>query len=302
MAKSAHSRPVRPAAKKATAKPASKAVKPVKLAKSAKPVVVAKPVKPGKTGKAAPAKPVKTKAAPAKPAPVTKARAAHSPAAKVATPSKGAPARSIAKAPAPVKSARVVAPPVVMSKVAAVPAPPPPPPGPSVRDQAVEVFERAFHALQQRDFSRAASLLNRIVSDFQDEKELQERARVYLALCQRQGPSSDASPRSYHDRVGSATLAINRGEFDEALVRLEELAREDANDDHVLYMLAVVQTARGEVDEALTHFKLAVELNPDNQYLATQDDDLEALRLHDGFGTFIEELVARRRSAKRPGR
>jgi tetratricopeptide (TPR) repeat protein len=301
MAKPARSRTVRPAAKKATAKPALKAAKTVRAAKSA---VVAKSAKTAKTGKAAPAKSAKAKAVPLKAASSARPRTAHATVATAATPARGGQARSYTKAHAAVRPARVaVSPPVIPSSKAPVtPAPPLPPPGPSAREQAVEVFERAFHALQQRDFSRAASLLNRVVAEFQDEKELQERARVYLAICQRQASSNDGGPRSYHDRVGAATLAINRGEFDEALARLLELAHEDANDDHVLYMLAVVQTARGEVDEALSHFRLAVELNSDNQYLASQDDDLEALRQHDGFGAFIEELVARRRAAKRSGR
>lgn len=288
MAKPARSRSVRPAAKKATAKPALKAVKTVSAAKSA---MVAKSTKAAKAGKPAPANSAKAKAMPLRSASPGRAKTAHAAITKAATPAKGGQARSYTKAHT-----------VPLPKAPVAPAPPLPPPGPSAREQAVEVFERAFHALQQRDFSRAASLLNRVVAEFQDEKELQERARVYLAICQRQASSSDGGPRSYHDRVGAATMAINRGEFDQALARLLELAHEDANDDHVLYMLAVVQTARGEVDEALAHFRLAVELNSDNQYLASQDDDLDALRQHDGFGAFIEELVARRRSAKRSGR
>ena len=58
--------------------------------------------------------------------------------------------------------------------------------GPSSHDQAVEKFERGFQALQQRQFGKAAELLRAVLNDYADEKELQERARVYLAICERQ--------------------------------------------------------------------------------------------------------------------
>jgi tetratricopeptide (TPR) repeat protein len=173
------------------------------------------------------------------------------------------------------------------------------PAGPSSHDLAVEAFERGFRTLQQRQFGRAAELLGSIVRDYPEEKELQERARVYLAICERQSGQREAAPRSFEDRVYAATLAINRGAYDEGLTLLRKLEGEEPANDHVQYMLSIVHTLRSEPDLALAHLRHAVELNPENRYLATQDVDLEPLRQEAAFLSALEVPSARRRAPHR---
>jgi hypothetical protein len=173
------------------------------------------------------------------------------------------------------------------------------PVSPSEREQALDVFERAFRALQQRQFSRAADLLAGLMRDYPEEKELHERARVYLTICQRQMAPPSHAPRTYEDRVFEATLAINQGSYDEGLSLLRRLETERGTDDHVQYMLTVVHSLRGELDQALTHLRQAVELNPENRFLAVQDADLESLRHEAGFAVSIDPQLGRRRNPAR---
>jgi hypothetical protein len=100
-----------------------------------------------------------------------------------------------------------------------------PPAGPSSRESAVVLFERGFRSLQQREFAGAAALLRSVIASFPEEKELHERARVYLAICERQMAPATA-PRTFEERVCAATLAINRGAYDEGLKLLQGLERE----------------------------------------------------------------------------
>ncbi len=170
---------------------------------------------------------------------------------------------------------------------------------PNDRERALAVFERAFQALQQRQFRKAADLLAVLVSDYPEEKELHERARVYLTICQRQMAPPSHAPRTYDDRVCEATLAINQGSYDEGLALLRQLEAEHDGDDHVQYMLCVVHSLRGELDDALAHLRLAIDLNPEKRYLATQDADLETLRQQIGFTAALDAPSSRRRTAVR---
>jgi Tfp pilus assembly protein PilF len=165
---------------------------------------------------------------------------------------------------------------------------------------AVQVFQRGFEALQQRDFARACSLLQSLVTDFPDEKELHDRARVYLAICERQATPKAATPKTIEERIYSATVTINQGGYDEGLSLLSALEGEAPEHDHVQYMLAVVHTLRGQADAAVPHLERAIELNEQNRYLASQDADLELLRQHDGVATLLEAPPHSRRSAPRP--
>jgi tetratricopeptide (TPR) repeat protein len=162
---------------------------------------------------------------------------------------------------------------------------------PSPRDlnhrQAVDIYERGLEALQRHEYGRAAELLQGVLARFPEEKELLERVRLYLNVCERQTLPRDATPRTAEERVYAATLAINAGAYETGLAQLEALAQESPRDDHVHYMLTVVHTLRRDLIAALACLQRAVELNPENRLLASQDADLEALRQHPRFRSVV---------------
>jgi tetratricopeptide (TPR) repeat protein len=88
--------------------------------------------------------------------------------------------------------------------------------------------------------------------------------------------------------VFAATLAVNAGNYDEALDHLRAASTESPEHDHALYMLASVLALRDEVDQAVPILLRAIELNPDNRSLARHDPDLESLRQFDTVRTVLE--------------
>jgi tetratricopeptide (TPR) repeat protein len=184
------------------------------------------------------------------------------------------------------------------------PAPVSPPPR-SPHLDAIEVYEQGVRALQARDYPRAAEILQSVIDLYPDEKELHERARLYLNVVQRQMVPLDSTPKSREERVYAATLAINRGAYGEALAALRTLEAEAPDNDHVQYMLAVVHAQRGELTEAGSHLGRAVELNSENRLLASQDGDLDPLRRDPSFRTALERAAShrdRRPSSRRSAR
>lgn len=166
-------------------------------------------------------------------------------------------------------------------------------------DAAVAAFERGFLALQRRQFDRAATAFEAVIGGFADEKDLQERARVYLDLCRRQAGQAAAGPRTVEERVNAATVAINRGTFDEALSLLRGLESENPDSDHVQYLLTVALVSTGAMDEALEHLRKAISLNPENRGLSLTATDLEPLRQHAGFSSAVEARLPNRRGGAR---
>ncbi len=164
---------------------------------------------------------------------------------------------------------------------------------------AVRAYEQGVEALQQRDYVRAARLLECVIDSYPDEKELHERVRLYLNVCKRQASPPDHTPRTPEERVYAATLAINAGVYDHGLRQLQLALQAEPANDHVHYMLGVVHALRQDFASSLSHLQRAVELNPDNRFLALQDADLSGLREADpSFRTIIDAAFAARRERR----
>ena len=175
--------------------------------------------------------------------------------------------------------------------------PPQPPPsapqlsGPQRRTtyfEAVAVYEKGLEALQRHDYQGALDLLNSVLRLYPEEKELHERVRLYLNICERQASRREASPQTVDERLYAATLAINGGQYDQAIAHLRLVRDEDPDNDHALYMLAVAHAQRDEHAEAVAHLERAIALNPENRALARNDPDLEPLHDDETFRAALE--------------
>ena len=177
----------------------------------------------------------------------------------------------------------------IASHARPTPQPTAPPPRRETYFEAVAVYERAVEALQRHDYTQAMTLLESILRQYPEEKELHERVHLYLNICQRQvKPQQPQSPQTIDERLFAATLAINGGQYDQAIAHLRLVRDEDPDNDHALYMLAVAHAQRDEHAEAVAHLERAIALNPENRALARNDPDLEPLHDDDAFRTALE--------------
>jgi tetratricopeptide (TPR) repeat protein len=166
--------------------------------------------------------------------------------------------------------------------------------------EAVAVYERGLQALQRHAYQQAAGLLESVLRQYPEEKELHERVHLYLNICQRQATQREAAPQTIDERLYAATLAINGGQYDQAIAHLRLVRDEDPDNDHAIYMLAVAHAQRGEHAEAVAHLERAVALNPENRALARHDPDLEPLRTGDAFRVALDATTSANPDRRRP--
>jgi tetratricopeptide (TPR) repeat protein len=164
--------------------------------------------------------------------------------------------------------------------------------------EAVGLYERGLAALQAHDYGKAIALLQSVLTRFPEEKELHERVRLYLNICERQATRREVVPRTIEERLYAATLAVNGGRYDEALAHLRLVRDEDPDNDHALYMLAVAHAQRGDHAEAVAHLERSIALNPENRALARRDADLDPLTDDEAFQAVLDAASGARRSAR----
>jgi tetratricopeptide (TPR) repeat protein len=168
------------------------------------------------------------------------------------------------------------------------------PPRRSTYIEAVALYERGLDRLQRHDYKGAVDLFESVLRQYPEEKELHERVRLYLNICQRQTTREDPAPQTIDERLFASTIAVNGGKYDEAISHLRLVRDEDPDNDHALYMLAVAHAQRGEHAEAIAHLERAIAMNPENRGLARHDPDLEPLRGDDSFRAALEAPPSQR--------
>ena len=210
---------------------------------------------------------------------------------------KTAPPRKAARPKRPAVAARVS---TAAATAAKEPPAAPPPPRKPAYYEAIVLYERGVQALQRHNYPAAAEHFRLVLERYPDERELVERARLYLRVCERETSRQPPTPTTPQERVYAATVSLNAGDHHGALEHLKRAIDDDPESDHAHYITAVALSMRGRLNEALEHLRRAVALNPENRALAKQDPDLETLRGHDGFrGALDTPAEARRRPRAR---
>lgn len=165
---------------------------------------------------------------------------------------------------------------------------PAPPPRKPAYYEAIALYERGVQALQRHNYPGAAEHFRTVLERYPNERELVERARLYLRVCERETSRQPATPTTPEERVYAATVSLNSGDHAAALDHLNRALDDDPESDHAHYIMAVALSMRGRPDNALEHLRQAIALNPENRSLARQDPDLDGLRSHDDFRSVLD--------------
>jgi tetratricopeptide (TPR) repeat protein len=143
---------------------------------------------------------------------------------------------------------------------------------------ALDMFEKAVKALGRKDFERASELLGELIASHPDERDLIERARSYLAFCERALGKRHPKPKSFEDLLNYGVYLHNRGEFAEAIKVLHQAAEIHPRNEHVLYCLAAASARAGDIAAALKALKSAIAVSPANRAQARRDSDFDEIR------------------------
>jgi tetratricopeptide (TPR) repeat protein len=164
----------------------------------------------------------------------------------------------------------------------------------------VAQYERGILAFQNHEYGRAIDIFRSILAAYPDEKELHERIRLYLNICERQQSARHPAPQTVDELVFAATIALNAGRLDEAAAHLQRAREQDADHEQAIYLLAVVYAQEGSLGNAADLLQRAIELNPDNRSIARNDPDLEPLRSNGIVRSLLEPpaRLDRRRAGK----
>ena len=156
--------------------------------------------------------------------------------------------------------------------------------------KAIARYEEGLRLLQERQFKKASEIFNELLANYPDEKELNERVRVHLAICDRRLHRTSFEQLNKEEHLFAGTLALNAGEPVKAIEHLHSVVAEDNTNDGALYMLAVAHALNNDTANALGYLQQAIRFNPENRLLALQDEDLESLLKDESNRVVLDEI------------
>ena len=144
--------------------------------------------------------------------------------------------------------------------------------------KAMALYEKGQVFLEKRDFRRAADSFQRLIDDYAEAaRDLADRSRIYISLCEQQTASAKKL-EGFDDHYYQGVYLTNRGEFGEAIDLFEKALTFRPESGKAHYSLATAYAQVAERQKALESLRKAVELDEGNRFLARQDPEFHPLK------------------------
>ena len=149
---------------------------------------------------------------------------------------------------------------------------------PPAQEKAVEQVTVALKLFGKRDLTRARDAFRDLIGEFPMERELGDRARTYIQICERQIQPQAPRLRDADDYYHQGVVLLNQHNFEEALKMFEKALSIDPASEKARYTQAAAFALAARRDECLESLKQAIEASSVNRVRAANDPDFEALR------------------------
>ena len=155
------------------------------------------------------------------------------------------------------------------------------------RIASLKQYETAVKLLYAQEFDKAKALFEKIIHTFEEDKELVERTRIHIRLCEQKSARKPPSPRSVDEYYDLAISFYNQGKYDQAFEHLQKALKYAPSCDYVHYALAATNCMKGDLETALHELREAINLKPENRFLAQRDEDFAPLKEDSRFITMV---------------
>ena len=144
-------------------------------------------------------------------------------------------------------------------------------------ENARKDYDRGVAALQKKKLDEAERHFVDLIQKYPEEKELVDRARVYLQICERRRQDPRPALTEPEDFYYAAVLEKNRGNVPEAIEHAKRAARKNGGG-RVDFLLACCYAQQGDLETVLGHLQKAIEEDQRNRVLARHDRDFDPVR------------------------
>jgi tetratricopeptide (TPR) repeat protein len=144
-------------------------------------------------------------------------------------------------------------------------------------EKALAAYSEAMKEFHKGRFDKAQELLKLFLEKFDTEKELVDRAKIYLQMIQEKGKKETVSLKTLNDYLFYSIYKINSGGHEEALKLLEKALEMKEDEGRIYYLMADAHILMGKADEAMECLKKAFQKDKFFRIMAQNEIDFEPL-------------------------
>lgn len=144
-------------------------------------------------------------------------------------------------------------------------------------EKALAAYADAVKEFQKGRSEKAEDLFRAFVEKYDGEKELVDRASLYLRIMQERGKKESISLKTIDDYFYYSVYKINSGDCEGALKLLEKALSFREEEGRTYYLMANAWIRLGKNEEALEHLKKAFQKDKFFRIMAQNETDFEPL-------------------------
>ena len=156
---------------------------------------------------------------------------------------------------------------------------------------AVKNYETGARFFQKQNYEKAEEIFEKLVNG--PVREVADRARVHLRLCEQKLSRQTLVPKSGEDFYTLGVAALNSRNLDLVIAHLARANRMEHDQEHIRYSLAAAYALQGNTNAALAHLAAAIALRPANRIQARKDEDFTSLAADPRFGHLVSPEVSK---------
>ena len=145
-------------------------------------------------------------------------------------------------------------------------------------EKVLTSYGQAIKEFRKGNCDKAKELLLAFLEKHSSEKELVDRAHIYLAICDGRQKKETIPLKTFDDYYQYSTFKINQGEYEEALKLLNKAAEMKPDEGKVFYLIADTYCLMEKEDECLEYLKKAIKLDKYFKTLAQNEADFEGFK------------------------
>ncbi|MBN1223453.1 MAG: tetratricopeptide repeat protein [Candidatus Aminicenantes bacterium] len=145
-------------------------------------------------------------------------------------------------------------------------------------EKTVASYGQAAKAFRRGDCQKAKEYFEAFVEKFPNEKELVDRAQIYLKICRDKGKKDTIPLQTFEDYYEMGVYRMNQGDYEEALKLFKKALDKNPDTGKILYLIGKTNYKIGQNEEFFVNLKAAIQKDSSIRVFAQNDPDIEELK------------------------